>query len=84
MECKMLKILIITSILFSFSAVAQKPKDKEFIREGDRLVEIDSTGQKMYHRQQYKVTQDKICPITTTGAMEHHKNCVLIVKKSAK
>jgi hypothetical protein len=74
----MLKFLIISiSVLLSFSASATKPKDKEFIREGDRLIQKGSYGQKLYHEQQYQIKDGKICPIKN-GSIEHHKPCIVI------
>jgi hypothetical protein len=70
-------VLLPILFLSVFSVNAMKPQDKEFIREGDRLIQKGSYGQKEYRLQQYQVKNGKICPIKN-GEIEYRKPCLVI------
>jgi len=47
---------------------------------GDRIVQQDERGNKLYHEQQYIATHGKMCPINAAGYREHHKPCIIVSK----
>ena len=66
-----MKLFILCLIsLFSVAAAAQQ-----------RIVQTDSLGNKLYHKQQYTIVGNKICPSDSLGNIEHHKGCLVITDK---
>lgn len=48
------------------------------LASAQRIVQTDSLGNKQYHKQQYKIVDNKICPIDSVGNIEHHKGCAVM------
>ena len=46
-----------------------------------KVVQVDSTGRKEYHKQQYVVENDKVIPVDSTGRKEYHKPSYVIKTK---
>ena len=46
-----------------------------------KVVQVDSTGRKEYHKQQYVVEKDKVIPVDSTGRKEYHKPSYVIKTK---
>lgn len=61
---------IVSLVLFSMSATAAQ-----------KVVQVDSTGRKEYHKQQFVVEKDKVIPVDSTGRKEYHKPSYVIKQK---
>ena len=45
------------------------------------VVQVDSTGRKEYHKQQYVIEKGKVTPVDSTGRKEYHKPSYVIKTK---
>lgn len=63
--------ILFLSILSVFNAIAG----------GERIVQKDERGNKLYHRQQYIATHGQMCPINAAGYREWHKPCITVSKE---
>lgn len=52
-------------------------------QQNTRIIQTDSLGNKQYHKQQYKIVDNKICPVDSIGNVEYHKGCMVIEKQLA-
>lgn len=70
-----MKALSLTLLFMGGSAMACLP-------DGTRIVQVDSSGEKAYHKQQFVVKQGRVYQIDRAGEILYHRGHLIIEKKN--